>query len=754
MDRIFVMGYINLNPTIYKFINIGLKYVPSFNKINIYLLLFNLYNSLYNFNKNNFFLSSKNKTTNNTTHNEDTILNYLKREFTIPDKTNYPILQSTREFHNHYLSNILKEVNISYAHNSLNSFQKIIKEIKNNEIIITNCDKNVGIALVEKKIYRKLCFDHLNDNLTYEKINYNPHFFLINHCQQTINDLNKNNHISDTLFNKLSTHIKNKKLPNFKLYPKLHKKKFGIRPLINCKNSTTSPISKTIDFFLKNIVYKHFSYIQDSQAFIQKTYNKTFEKNNKIYTADIVSLYTNIPILEAIEIISSQFIPKIQSQHFNSYGLHTLLKLVLLNSFFMLKIDKTPLFFKQIKGVPMGTACGPTIANLYLASYEIKNKHLINSSLYYRFIDDLILISKDQINIDYMKKLFPTLDLTVESNNKLAFLDLELSLSPINSINFNVFIKPTNTRSYLEYSSNHTPFISKNIPKGLIYRIRRICTNLNQFLYHCTLIHSSLLERGYNSKKILSTIRSFSNIKRDTLIPYKEKSNFINNSVIYITYFDKIIPNQNTFLHNIWGSKVENNIFLKKFIFKTFYKIYPNLNQYLANKIKSPYCSNKYIKCLKLNCTICQFSNTNYNLENKYNLPILIPNISSCDSKNCIYIIQCKKCIKNFYIGETSRSINIRIKEHIQNIKRVQKLNLSELNYFLSKTEDCKILYKHFSLHKDLSNFSFQVFIDNCITYRTRLESDLMILLDTINPNGLNANKSINLKYLENYNIK
>ena len=35
MDIIFVMGYINLNPTIYKFINIGLKYVPSFNRINI-----------------------------------------------------------------------------------------------------------------------------------------------------------------------------------------------------------------------------------------------------------------------------------------------------------------------------------------------------------------------------------------------------------------------------------------------------------------------------------------------------------------------------------------------------------------------------------------------------------------------------------------------------------------------------------------------------------------------------------------------
>ncbi len=53
--------------------------------------------------------------------------------------------------------------------------------------------------------------------------------------------------------------------------------------------------------------------------------------------------------------------------------------------------------------------------------------------------------------------------------------------------------------------------------------------------------------------------------------------------------------------------------------------------------------------------------------------------------------------------------------------------------------------------HNIEKDFSFQVFISNCKYYRHRLESDLIIMFNTLKPNGLNCILSNNLDSLENY---
>ena len=107
---------------------------------------------------------------------------------------------------------------------------------------------------------------------------------------------------------------------------------------------------------------------------------------------------------------------------------------------------------------------------------------------------------------------------------------------------------------------------------------------------------------------------------------------------------------------------------------------------------------------------ICKFAITDYFLKNKKGLKILIPSKSSCNSSNCIYFITCLKC------------------------------------------NDSYILYKHFIFNHNINlDFKFQVFVKDFIFYRNRLETDLMIIFDTIYPNGLNTMNSYNLKSIENY---
>lgn len=205
-------------------------------------------------------------------------------------------------------------------------------------------------------------------------IDYNPQFELFKKTQKLLLNLNNSNHMSDKLCKCFNTNINFKKLSKFRANPKLHKEhKFGVRPLVNCANTTLSVISKFIDYTLQPFINTHFSFIKDSQNLMQKLTNLKCDSNTTLFSADFESLYTNIPLDEAIEIISD-FISKIPNTEFSGYGFKKLLELILKNNFFYYKFKKNKksylAFFLQLSGVSMGTACGPSVANSYLQFFE------------------------------------------------------------------------------------------------------------------------------------------------------------------------------------------------------------------------------------------------------------------------------------------------------------------------------------------------------------------------------------------------
>jgi hypothetical protein len=357
---------VNINKKYINILQLGLSFVPTFSKLDLYYYLYNFYDSISILNKYVFYsLKYKSLTfesNNSSAIKEKSILQYLNKLFPSKSK-NIPILSTTIAFHNDFLKKLFINLNL----NQTNSFQKnldfksfndLLFNIKSNNIIVSNCDKNIGIALIEKEIYYNLCFDHLNDTLTYKKINQNPQFSLTNDCKSIMLNLFNSNHISSKLYNKFISNILYKKLPSFKILPKLHKEKFGVRPLVNCSDSTLSILSIFLDFFLKQFVIKHYSYIQDSQHLIQLIYKMKFDSNSKLHTADVESLYTNIPLDEAI-IIISDMMSKQNNFDFDAYAFHCILKLTLKSNYFYFKSNFNYNFYLQIKGVAMGTQCGP-----------------------------------------------------------------------------------------------------------------------------------------------------------------------------------------------------------------------------------------------------------------------------------------------------------------------------------------------------------------------------------------------------------
>ena len=81
------------------------------------------------------------------------------------------------------------------------------------------------------------------------------------------------------------------------MLPKIHKRLFKLpgRPVISICRTPTEKVSEFLDHHLKPIMQNGFSYIRDTQHFLEKM--KTIgsvPENAILLTADIVGLYPNI----------------------------------------------------------------------------------------------------------------------------------------------------------------------------------------------------------------------------------------------------------------------------------------------------------------------------------------------------------------------------------------------------------------------------------------------------------------------------
>ena len=120
---------------------------------------------------------------------------------------------------------------------------------------------------------------------------------------------------------------------------------------------------------------------------------------------------------------------KINSKHLNHKAFYIFLKLIFENNYF--KYNKK--FYKQIKGIAMGTKCGPSIANIYLHILETKFLFIHKPLFYSRYIDDIFIIVLNNFDILILKSFFHNLKLNIELDNAIVtFLDLSCYLNKNN----------------------------------------------------------------------------------------------------------------------------------------------------------------------------------------------------------------------------------------------------------------------------------------------------------------------------------
>ena len=622
----------------------------------------------------------------------------------------FQIIKDMPSYVKNYKSNISRD-----------QFKTLIEFNKIKPFKIIDTDKNTGAALISNELYIELAHSHLFDSDTYEKLDIDPTIDTFNKIENKLNDLMVSKYISKTLFKVLMPAVNNK-IGKFRFLAKLHKQDFGIRPIINCKNHLTQNISIFFDNLLKPIIENSRSYIKDSQNLIQLCEKMNHKKQLELYSCDFSTLYTNIKLNDAIYYTMVSLVDnnKIDNLHVSITGLFELLNLVLNNNVFSFNSGTVCEFYKQIKGLAMGSNLGPAIANVVVLMLETKWLNIHNPKIYSRFIDDIFIASEQKIDLNEFINSFDYLKLNIIKDKKIQFLDLEIHFDSIlNKLNFSLFIKKTNTFSYLNTKSNHPSHIFKNIPKSLFIRVRRICTKFNDYLYFCGLIYLHLIQCGYDARNLKYLILTVGNIDRKDLIEYKDKNQqrFKADSFNFKLKYNEKIDLKSLIKNSI--TKVNENNLFPNISLKSFFSVNNNIRDILIHG--KQFCNFEFhntIKCNSNRCKTCSYINNLKALKFKNGLQLPLLSSSDCFARNCIYILYCQFC-DCYYIGQSS-FFKSRFPSHISTIK----------NFKYNKC-DCEIA-KHFNREDHLGlyidNLKWTIFAKNIINVKLRLSTEQEII--------------------------
>ena len=139
--------------------------------------------------------------------------------------------------------------------------------------------------------------DHLTTSGSYKKLNKNPISKIIREVKRTI----KNSNLDERIKKRLTP---NREItPRIYGLPKIHKQGVPLRPIVNTIESPTYELAKHVAKILGPLVGNTDSFIKDSSEFVELIKKKKVEPNYIILSFDVVSLFTNIPFNEAIQVI-------------------------------------------------------------------------------------------------------------------------------------------------------------------------------------------------------------------------------------------------------------------------------------------------------------------------------------------------------------------------------------------------------------------------------------------------------------------
>ena len=223
-----------------------------------------------------------------------------KSTWTPPPSVNTPLTNFFTRTEQHLVS-FTTPGRKTYSNTTLQEKSALNNLKKNQSIVIKPCDKGGGICIMNTEDYLTKIHTHLQDRNTYKPLTYNPTSVIVNdtctligyiHSQYTIDKATKEFLLSP----------KNTRTPLFYGLPKIHKPGCPLRPIVSGRDGgLTVHLSAYVTHFIQPLASNFPSHIKDTKHILNLIEKRSLlPPNALLVTADVISLYTNIPHEEGI----------------------------------------------------------------------------------------------------------------------------------------------------------------------------------------------------------------------------------------------------------------------------------------------------------------------------------------------------------------------------------------------------------------------------------------------------------------------
>ena len=410
------------------------------------------------------------------------------------------------------------------------------------DLVITDTDKNLGLAVLNKADYDAAVLATLSDEKTY-RLQVEPSADILSRIFHEARSifLDHLDFFSAEEKKFLFHHYSPRNEHNFsfspmRLLPKVHKELLAYRAIVNAIRAITTPFSILINNRLQKCMQQQKSFIADSSTFVKLLEKLPIPRNRRhelicICTLDVVTLYPSVPVAHALDRLYP-FLIKNNFEPHTSWVIVVILEFILMNNY----VTFNEQVWKQIWGTAMGTAAAPCFASIFMSDLESPWLEEFDSIIHVfkRYLDDGILIlyaseAEAKIMLDKFNLLNKHIQITYTiSSSNAIFLDLDIyrdaSFEDTGLFRTKTFFKPMNRFLYMPANSFHPQSCKFGFIRSEILRFRRLSSLESDFLTSVYLFFERLVARGYSMSLLENILSKFSFQDRAAALVPKMKS--------------------------------------------------------------------------------------------------------------------------------------------------------------------------------------------------------------------------------------
>ena len=384
---------------------------------------------------------------------------------------------------------------------------KVLKELRNNnDLVVTRPDKGRATVVMNRQDYVMKMLTILNDQTKFQKLGPSSTHDKTAGVESSLNkflcDLKKSGEIPSELYESIRSTGGTR--PRMYGVPKIHKDGAPLRPILSMAGSPQYNVSQWLCKVLEPVRAKYNRHcIKDTFQFIDILKEKSQNRSGGFMCSfDVVSLFTNVPLDETIEICADVL--------YRDDDVEPVFTALSEKSFCNLMRQVTSgvefsfddMMYRQKDGVAMGSPLGPVLADIFVGWCESRIPADAWPHVYCRFVDDSFGHFDKRKDIDrflcLLNNLHPALRFTCEHENdgRLPYLDVLVENGLSKDMMTSVYRKPTFTGLYITWDSFCATKYKINLVKNLVERAHRICSDskLDEELVN---LKSIFMKNGY-----------------------------------------------------------------------------------------------------------------------------------------------------------------------------------------------------------------------------------------------------------------